>query len=471
MPLSDLSDPDVLLREKWEAVRRLDADGTPVLAPDFVAEAGPRVWVIDVRGEGEYNGPTGHIPGVSRMPIERIATVAERLPAYTPVVLVCDDGSRSAIAARSLAALGMTTVAAMSGGMEQWRSVGFAAARDDATMGPELQKPAPGHGSDGRALAVHQSGPHLTKDAIAEHLGDPAKVRRQKLAAILLANQTSCVDGREDRAIIGTPGGDAGELVLGLAAVEQVSGQEVSAGHMRAITRLFADTFGGIYLHTDNTALNRLVRSLRGDSRLETAVAQLHTIRQWETFLRRPPRELREALLDHLTEPAHVGCGHLKLAMTDPDAYGVRPGVIVAFFRTFYTQLWEGAPDFEWVVLGGVHKEGAVVNVTLEGELWPFSLVPMVAPSIGGVQMFVNHPEVVAYYREQTSQFFSTDATHLLPVGKGDAKKLAEVVPELGGNQALATLKALAAGLPLFGVRFGRDGKAEVSEEGTIPSA
>ena len=166
-----------------------------------------------------------------------------------------------------------------------------------------------------------------------------------------------------------------------------------------------------------------------------------------------------------------MGCGHLKLAMTNPDDYDVRPAIIEEFFRAFYTQLWEGAPDLEWVVLGGEHKEGAVVNVTLEGDLWPFSLIPMVAPSIGGVQMFVNHPEVVTYFRTQTSQFFSSTATNLLPVGKGDASKLAEIVPELGGSQALATLKALAAGLPLFAVRFGAEGAAEVSEEGTIPSA
>lgn len=470
MPLTDLSDPDVLLREKWESTRRFDADGTPVLPPDYVAEAGPRVWVVDVRTDGEHTGATGHIPGVARMPIERIATVAQLLPAYTPVVLVCSDGARSATAARYLSALGMTTVAAMSGGMEQWRSAGFAASRDEGTLGAELAAPAPGNGSDGRPLTVKQEGPHLTKDAIAGHLGDPAKVRRVKLAALLIANQTSCVDGREDRAIIGTPGGDAGEFILGLAAVEKVTGQQVSLEHIPALTRAFADTFGGIYLHTDNGALNRLARSMRGDTRLESAVGQLHTIRQWETFLRRPPYDLRAALLDHLVEPAHVGCGHLKLAMTSPEAYEVRPAIIQAFFRAFYSALWDGAPDLEWVVLGGDHKEGAVVNVTLEGDLWPFSLVPMVAPAIGGVQMFVNHPEVVTYFRQQTSQFFSTGATHLLPVGKGDVSKLAEVVPELGGSQALATLKALAAGLPVFGVRFGADGKAEVSEDGTIPS-
>ena len=471
MPLSDLSDPDVLLREKWEATRRFDVDGTPVLPPDFVAEAGPRVWLVDVRADGELLGATGHIPGVWRMPIERIAVVAERLPAHTPVVLVCDDGRRSAIGARYLSALGMTTVAAMSGGMQQWRSVGFAASREESTVGGELASPAPGNGSDGRALSVRQAGPHLGKDAIEEHVGDPAKVRRVKLAALLLANQTSCVDGREDRAIIGTPGGDAGELVLGLAAVEKATGQQVDLARMGAITRAFADTFGGIYLHTDNSALNRLARALRGDPRMEGAVTRLETVRDWESFLRRPPELLRPALLEHLVEPAHVGCGHLKLAMTAPEAYEVRPAIIQEFFRAFYQGLWAGAPDLEWVVLGGEHREGAVVNVTLEGDLWPFSEIPMLAPSIGGVQMFVNHPQVVAYFRAQTAQFFSTSATNLLPVGKGDGSKLAELLPELGGTQALATLKALAANLPLFGVRFAPDGKAEVTEEGSIPAA
>ncbi|MGF1468614.1 MAG: rhodanese-like domain-containing protein [Sandaracinaceae bacterium] len=470
MPLSDLSIPDVLLRENWETHVRYTTDGTPVLPPSFVAEAGPRVWIVDVRDDDELTDAAGHIPGTWRMPIDRVGEIKKLLPGYTPVVLVCSDGARSTTAARYLAALGMTTVAAMNGGMHGWRQEGFASSRDPAIRHNILVAPAPGNGSDGRPLAAPKGERRLSVARILEHVGDVSKVRRVKLAAFLLASQTSCVDGREDRAIIGTPGGDAGELVLGLAAAEQVGGSRVDLAHVPDLTRAFADTFGGIYLHTDNHALNHLARVLHGDSRLEGAVASLSTIDHWEAFLRRPPEGVREALLEHLMQPANVGCGHLKLALLNADTYGVRPGLIEEVFRSFYRGLWSGAADLEWVVLGGDHAEGAVVNVTMEGELWPFSEVPMLAPSIGGVQMFVNHPQVVTYLREQTARFLSSRVDHLLPIGKSHGDSLAQAIPELGGAQAMATLKALAGGLPTFSVHFGSDG-IDVQQGDDIPRA
>jgi rhodanese-related sulfurtransferase len=465
MPLSDLSNPDILLRENWASHLSLGADGTPTLPPSFVAEVGPRVWLVDVREDGELLGPQGHIPGIWRLPFSRIGELARLLPAYTPVVLVCADGERSTTGARFLRALGMTTVAAMRGGMHAWRAEGFGVSRDESAIDNVLTSPAPGHGSDGRLLEPGaKRGRHLSREAIEEHLGDPAKVRRVKLAAILLASQTSCVDGREDRAIIGTPGGDAGELILGLAAVEQLSESTVDPGKVAALARSFADTFGGIYLHTDNHALNRLTRSLGADPRFEDRITNLKTIDDWEQFLRKPPSELRSPLLEHLVQPNHVGCGHLRLALTHPSAYAVRPQLISAFFTAFYTELWDGARDLHWVVLGGEHNEGAVVNVTVEDPLRPFSEVPMIAPSIGGTQMFVNHPQVVSYLREQTAHFLKTRASHLLPLSKSDSQKLAELISELGARQASATLTSLAAGLPTFSIHFSLSGATEVVE-------
>jgi len=470
MPLSDLSNPDVLLRENWEARRRLGTDGTPLLPPAFVAEAGPRVWLVDVRSDAELTGHAGHIPGVWRMPLGRIGEVAERLNAYTPVIVVCDDGTRSTTAARYLTALGMTTVAAMDGGMALWRAKGYGVSRDPEVLERELTSPAPGHGSDGRLLSGGKSEPHLSVAQIEAHLGDPQKVRRVKLAAFLLATQTSCVDGREDRAIIGTPGGDAGELVLGLAAFEKVSGGRIDLEHVASIALAFADTFGGIYLHTDNHALNQLVRSLRSDARVAPAIETLRTIDDWEAFLRRPPADIREALLEHLLEPAHVGCGHLKLAMTNPDVYEVRPELITTFMRAFYEGLWEGAQDLAWVVLGGSHNEGAVVNVTVEGELSPFTEIPMIAPSIGGVQMFVNHPQVVTYLRHQSARFLARRIDSLLPEPVEDVDALAAEIADLGQKQAVATLVRLAAGLPTFAAHFSRSGEVEVKQGDPIPA-
>jgi rhodanese-related sulfurtransferase len=468
MPLSDLSNPDILLRENWATHVGLSADGTPILPPAFVAELGPRVWLIDVRQDDELTGPQGHIPGIWRLPFSEVGAAAKLLPAYTPVVVVCSDGERSSTAARFLLALGMTTVAAMNGGMRAWRAEGFGVSRDKAVLTNNLHAPAPGCGSDGRLLDAGRKKGKLTKAEIEEHLGDTAKVRRVKLAAFLLATQTSCVDGREDRAIIGTPGGDAGELMLGLAAVEQVAGTPVNEANVAAITRAFADTFGGIYLHTDNHALNRLARSLQADKRLADKARSLKTIDDWESFLRRPPQQMQAALLEHLVQPDHVGCGHLKLALKNPDSYKLRPELVTSFFRTFYTELWNGAQDLEWVVLGGDHAEGAVVGVQVEETLHPFSEVPMIAPSIGGTQMFVNHPQVVAYLRQQTAHFFSTRVSNLVPLAKDGQARLSETISALGAEQAGTTLAALASGLPTFDVHFATNGNISVIEGPTI---
>ncbi len=471
MPLSDLSNPDVLLRENWLNSLQRSTDGTPTLPPAFAAEAGPRVWIVDVRRDEELTGPQGHVPGVWRMPLERVGEIRRLLPGNTPVLLVCDTGERSQTAARYLLSLGMTTVAAMAGGMLNWQACGYAVSRDAATVAHELVAPSPGHGSDGRLLNADRRGDRrLTREQIVDHVGDSAKVRRVKLAALLLASQTSCVDGREDRAIIGTPGGDSGELLLALAAVEQIAGTHVDPQFVPELTRAFADTFGGIYLHTDNHALNALARSLRTDPRLEPAVAGLSRVAEWETFLRHPPAHLQADLLEHLCQPDHVGCGHLKLALKNPDAYQIRPELIIAFFRAFFTAMWGGARDLHWVVLGGDHAEGAVVNVTVEGELWPMSEIPLIAPSIGGVQMFVNHPQVVAYLREQAAILLGRRVAHRLPAGVTQ-EALKEVLPNLGSTQAVATLVALAGGLPVFDIHFDGHGAFTVTEGEPIPSA
>ena len=257
--------------------------------------------------------------------------------------------------------------------------------------------------------------------------------------------------------------------MLGLAAVEKTTGSKVDTGRVAELTRAFADTFGGIYLHTDNHALNRLTRSLSSDPRFSDRVAGFRKIADWEGFLRRPPTDLQLPLLEHLIQPDHVGCGHLKLALTNPDRYGLRPELLTAFFQAFYTELWGGARDLEWVVLGGDHKEGAVINVTMDGDLRPFSEVPMIAPSIGGTQMFVNHPQVVTYLREQTAHFLCTRVASLLPLKKASHADLSKTIPALGSEQAGATLVALAAGLPTFDVHFAEGGRVDVAEGSRIP--
>lgn len=467
MPLSDLSKPDVRFDLNWRNRLRRGAEGTPLLPVTFTAAAGARLWRVDVRTDADLTGELGHIPGAWRLPLERIGEVRSKLGPTTPVVLVCNDGRASATAARYLEGVGFSHVAAMQGGMQAWRAEGFTVSRATSVLTRELPSASPDSGSDGRSLNWH-AGSSPTEEIVRQHVGDPAHVQRVKLASLLQPSTTSCVDGREDQAVVGTPGGDAGELLLGVAAVERVSGQQVDAGNMSQLKLAFADTFGAIYLHTDNHALNHLAASLRGDPRVAPYVEGLFGAAAWETFLRNPPLETRSALLEHLVQPGHVGCGHLKLALSNPDQYYIRPELITSFFVSFYQGLWNGAQHLEWVVLGGDHAEGAVIQVTVEGELDPFTEIPLIHPQVGGGQVFVNHPQAVTWLRQQTARFLDRRVGNLLPSGQGMGDRLAVAIPELGGVQMGATLAALASGLPLFDVQFQTNGEVTVSSAGQV---
>ena len=53
---------------------------------------------------------------------------------------------------------------------------------------------------------------------VEQHIGDPRNVRWIKLASMVSFGHCSCIDGRDERGVVGTLGGDAGEFLLSLAA-------------------------------------------------------------------------------------------------------------------------------------------------------------------------------------------------------------------------------------------------------------
>ena len=109
-------------------------------------------------------------------------------------------------------------------------------------------------------------------------------------------------------------------------------------------------------------------------------------------------------------------------------------------------------------MLGGDHGEGAVVEVHVEGELWPYTRIPLLSPMFEGMQMFVLHPQVSNYLRRQRAAFLAHELSDL----RLDEAKLAETICELGARQLGATASRLAGGLPMIEVRFNRRGEYSV---------
>ena len=98
---------------------------TPQMSPtDLQARlSAGAVTVIDVRSANEWAG--GHVPGALHIPLGYLADRCRSIPTTKPIVLQCQGGSRSAIAASVLERLGFPDLVNLAGGFSAWTSAGL----------------------------------------------------------------------------------------------------------------------------------------------------------------------------------------------------------------------------------------------------------------------------------------------------------------------------------------------------------
>lgn len=105
--------------EAWSAAGKVLAS-TPQMTADELAEAlgEARVSVLDVRSASEWQA--GHVPGVRNIPLGYLPERLTELPTSRPLVVYCQGGGRSAIAASVLQARGIGNVVNLIGGFGAW---------------------------------------------------------------------------------------------------------------------------------------------------------------------------------------------------------------------------------------------------------------------------------------------------------------------------------------------------------------
>ena len=118
-----------------EALAAWTAGGRPLatIARTTPAEAAAMLArgeaaVVDVRGHAEWEA--GHLPGVPNVPVGHLTARLAELPTDRPLVVHCQGGARSAIAASVLRAHGMANVIDMEGGYAAWQRAGLPTTRD-----------------------------------------------------------------------------------------------------------------------------------------------------------------------------------------------------------------------------------------------------------------------------------------------------------------------------------------------------
>jgi rhodanese-related sulfurtransferase len=106
------------MTQPGEPFRRLNAAQAMALhgKPDAV-------W-IDVREPAEWQ--TGHIPGAKLVPLNALLlSPREHLKDGDNVVFYCAQGIRSAVACEVAAAVGLTRIANLEGGLFEWEAKGY----------------------------------------------------------------------------------------------------------------------------------------------------------------------------------------------------------------------------------------------------------------------------------------------------------------------------------------------------------
>jgi hydroxyacylglutathione hydrolase len=97
------------------------AQATAEEAAAMLARGG--ATLIDVRGRAEWEA--GHVPGVPNIPVGYLADHLAEIPVDRPVILQCQGGGRSQIAASVLQARGIPNVVNLSGGFDAWKQAGL----------------------------------------------------------------------------------------------------------------------------------------------------------------------------------------------------------------------------------------------------------------------------------------------------------------------------------------------------------
>lgn len=416
--------------------------GSLEIRSDVLARERCGLRVVDIRGRDELEGELGRIEGVEWVAQSELEERSRTWSHDEPIVLVCRSGRRSARAAEQLEALGFRQVASLTGGMLAWRAHGLATVR--GAIGPERAREA-----EPDATGVDARGA-IDAPALQRSLARPDAVRWTTAASIFSAGIESCIDGRSTSPVLGTPGGDVGELVLALTALEQTSGRTVGDDALGRLLSEHHDAFGRVYLHTDEQAFERLRAALARDARVSVEARPVDA-RAALALVLHPPPTLESVVLDHFVRPEHVGCGHLRAMLEHAEEYRTRAELVRASLRAVLRLAWRRPESLDLQVLRGEHRERAVLQVTVEHAVHAHSRVPMLSPAAMGDGVFVLHPQVEAFVRNENAEFLSEHAALLVGVPV-EERALAQRALDLGQLQTARTLRRLAARLPAFSI-------------------
>jgi hypothetical protein len=234
--------------------------------------------------------------------------------------------------------------------------------------------------------------PMLDAENLRRLLGAPEDLRMVEHSGYYW----SAPDGRSSDEVLGTWGGDAGELFLKFAVWEDLSGQQLRPDQAKALILRFLryDPRPYFYMHTDTIALAWAQDKVGATDWFDPT---------------NPPPAMRASLLDVLVQPLALGSVLLQKIAKFPDLFGVRRQLLPMFVRALYEVLWDPEEKLNrkirYYVLHspGTRRESAWVEFDVGGSCLEEGRYPAFPPFSDGVSVFVHHPRAIEAHRNRTA--------------------------------------------------------------------
>lgn len=383
------------------------------------------------------------------------------------IAVVCMNDSESREVVRKLHENRRHLAAIMAGGMRSWKLMGFSTSFNDSIKQRQSVRVSFPNAERFPCPINERGKRQLSLNMINDHIGDGSFIQWIKIAAFMVHGRLSCVDGRDDCGIIGTPGGDVGEFVLALSVAEELLNRELTPHEIKSLFKSRLGAFGRFYMHTDEQCLASIKKAILEDPELKQYISDPMSLFVNYNTGAKIPEQCREGVLDLLLQPDLVGCGHLRLLMTRSEDYKVRRELVTMVLRCFFHAFWDGATECDFVVLSGLHEECGVANVSVAKEVQSFTRIPLIPPTIQGNQMFVSHEQITTYLRNQQAHWFISQSD-ILNFSRTAAVGFSYILNLRADLHSSLTLSALAADLPMFSLRFSEAGVVEMSFNGII---
>ena len=212
-----------------------------------------------------------------------------------------------------------------------------------------------------------------------------------------------CLDGRYNKPVLSTTGGDAGEFILALNIFEDLlnennnnntillNQEDVDFILYKFINQSNSQPF---YMCTDDNAINHIEKELQ--------IEGLNFIN--------PRDNIKNDLFDLITKTENIGDLHIKLMLKYPEKYGIRKEIIEMFLKSFYNLYWNNKnikDKMELDILSGDHNENAFIEVRSENECQKEKIAPLIPTQDKYISVFVHHLDAVSIKRKKIAEFFS----------------------------------------------------------------